>query len=226
MNLNRLFLLFMCYSVIGWFIEVIHVFLSDKKLINRGFLIGPYCPIYGLGGVLTAIILTKYKDNVIVLFVMSMFLFAVLEYFTSYLMEKLFKARWWDYSNYRFNLNGRVCLENLILFGLLGCIAVYVTNPCFIWLFSLVSSTTLKTIAIVLFIFFICDLFLSLKIINSFKNTTLCFVKKDNTEELTKKVKEILLSKSVLTKRLIVAFPKFKAVIDSHIKNKKFRKKS
>ena len=224
MNLSQLFLLFMCYSIIGWLIEVIHVFLSSKKLVNRGFLIGPYCPIYGFGGVLATITLTNYKDNVIILFVMSMFLFAVLEYFTSYLMEKLFKARWWDYSNSRFNINGRICLETLVPFGLLGCLAIYVTNPCFNLLFSLVSPTVLRTIALILFIFFTFDLCLSLKIINNFKNTTMAFLKKDNTEEITKKVKEILLSKSIWTRRLIEAFPKFKAAIGNisidHIKTK------
>ena len=120
MNLSEMFLLFICYSFIGWVIEVIYEYFVNGKLVNRGFLIGPYCPIYGVGGLIATITLTSHKDSVIILFVMSMFMFALLEYFTSYLMEKLFKARWWDYSNYKFNVNGRVCLYLSCLFGLGG----------------------------------------------------------------------------------------------------------
>ena len=215
MKLYELFLLFYCYAFFGWIIEVFFEFFKSKKFVNRGFLIGPYCPIYGVGGLIATLTLTQHKDNIIILFVMSMFLFAILEYFTSYLMEKLFKARWWDYSNYRFNIDGRICLETLVPFGLLGCFAIYIVNPCFKYLFNLANPLVLKTIVLILSLIFILDLILSLKIISSFKNTALAFLKKDNTEEITKKVKEVLLSKSVWTKRLIQAFPKVKAAISN-----------
>ena len=215
MILSELFLLFICYSFIGWLIEVIYEYFVNGKLVNRGFLIGPYCPIYGVGGVIATITLTSHKDSVVILFVMSTVLFALLEYFTSYLMEKLFKARWWDYSNYRFNINGRICLETLVPFGLLGCFAIYIVNPSFKFLFSLANPSTLNIIAIVLAIIFILDLILSLKIISSFKKTALIFLKKDNTEEITKRVKEVLISKSVWTRRLMKAFPKVKAAISN-----------
>ena len=217
MNCAELFLFFMIYSFLGWVVEVINNFIHEKRFINRGFLIGPYCPIYGVGGVIATIFLTKYKESIIVLFVMSMSLFALLEYFTSYLMEKLFKARWWDYTDYRFNINGRICLETLIPFGLLGCFAIYVVNPILFSIYSMTNIFVLRFIALVLFIIFIIDFSISLKIINSFKDTAVKFLKKDNTEEITKKVKEILLSKSVWTKRLIESFPKAKAVITNNI---------
>ncbi len=215
MSLIELFLLFICYSFIGWLIEVVFGYFANGKLINRGFLIGPYCPIYGFGGLIATLALTNYKDSVFVLFVTSMFLFAILEYFTSYLMEKLFKARWWDYSHYRFNINGRICLETLVPFGLLGCFAIYVVNPGLEFLFSLTNYNVLKIVAIILFLLLILDLILSLKIISSFKNTAFSFLKKDNTEEITKKVKEVLLTKSFWTKRLIQSFPKAKAAISN-----------
>ena len=217
MNLTEMFLLFIIYSLLGWIVEVINNLIISRKFVNRGFLIGPYCPIYGVGGLIATILLTKYKESIIVLFVMSMFLFALLEYFTSYLMEKIFKARWWDYTDYRFNINGRVCLETLVPFGLLGCFAIYVINPIIFSMFAITSVTVLRIIALILFIVFIIDFIISLKIINSFKNTAVKFLKKDNTEEITKKVKEILLSKSVWTKRLIESFPKVKAVITNNI---------
>ena len=217
MKLTEIFLLFIIYAILGWIVEVINNIVLNKKFVNRGFLIGPYCPIYGVGGVIATIFLTKYKESIIVLFVMSMFLFALLEYFTSYLMEKLFKARWWDYTDYRFNINGRICLETLIPFGLLGCFAIYVVNPILFSIYSMTNIFVLRFIALVLFIIFIIDFTISLKIINSFKDTAVKFLKKDNTEEITKKVKEILLSKSVWTKRLIESFPKAKAVITNNI---------
>lgn len=217
MRLTEMFLLFIIYAFLGWIVEIINNVVVFKKFVNRGFLIGPYCPIYGVGGLIATIFLTKYKESIIVLFVMSMFLFALLEYFTSYLMEKLFKARWWDYTDYRFNINGRICLETLIPFGLLGCFAIYVVNPIIFSIFNMTNIVVLRIIAIVIFIIFIIDFTVSLKIINSFKDTAVKFLKKDNTEEITKKVKEILLSKSVWTKRLIESFPKAKAVITNNI---------
>lgn len=217
MRLTEMFLLFIIYAFLGWIVEIINNVVVFKKFVNRGFLIGPYCPIYGVGGLIATIFLTKYKESIIVLFVMSMFLFALLEYFTSYLMEKLFKARWWDYSNYRFNINGRICLETLVPFGLLGCFAIYVVNPIIFSIFNMTNIVVLRIIAIVIFIIFIIDFTVSLKIINSFKDTAVKFLKKDNTEEITKKVKEILISKSVWTKRLIESFPKAKAVITNNI---------
>ena len=217
MRLTEMFLLFIIYAFLGWIVEIINNVVVFKKFVNRGFLIGPYCPIYGVGGLIATIFLTKYKESIIVLFVMSMFLFALLEYFTSYLMEKLFKARWWDYTDYRFNINGRICLETLIPFGLLGCFAIYVVNPIIFSIFNMTNIVVLRIIAIVIFIIFIIDFTVSLKIINSFKDTAVKFLKKDNTEEITKKVKEILISKSVWTKRLIESFPKAKAVITNNI---------
>ena len=217
MKLTEVFLLFIIYAFIGWIVEIINNIIVYKKFVNRGFLIGPYCPIYGVGGLIATIFLTKYKESIIVLFVMSMFLFALLEYFTSYLMEKLFKARWWDYTDYRFNINGRICLETLIPFGLLGCFAIYVVNPIIFSIFNITNIVFLRIIALIIFIIFIIDFTVSLKIINSFKDTAVKFLKKDNTEEITKKVKEILISKSVWTKRLIESFPKAKAVITNNI---------
>ena len=217
MKLFELFLLFIIYSNIGWLVEMFYNYITRKKIVNRGFLIGPYCPIYGVGGLIVTLFLTKYKKSIFVTFGMSVILFAILEYSTSYFMEKIFKARWWDYSDKKYNVNGRICLETLIPFGLLGCCAMYFVNPIIFSIFKLASINLLNIIALVLFIIFIIDFTFSLKIINSFKNTAVKFLKKDNTEEITKKVKEILISKSVWTKRLIESFPKVKAVISNNL---------
>ena len=222
------FLLFLIYSFIGWLIEVIGKLIEKHKFINRGFLIGPICPIYGHGCLLMILTLSRYKDNPLVLFVNAIFICSLLEYFTSYFMEKIFKARWWDYSTKRFNLNGRICAETMIPFGILGTLVICVINPIFEYLLNLFNFETIKITAVVLFIIYIIDNTISLIIMFGFKGT-LKTVEKDGTEEITKKVKNILINKNVLYKRLVEAFPNFmnpkerllliKARVEKELKN-------
>ena len=202
------FLLFLIYSFIGWLIEVIGKLIEKHKFINRGFLIGPICPIYGHGCILMILTLSRSKDNPLTLFIYAIFICSLLEYFTSYFMEKIFKARWWDYSTKRFNLNGRICAETMIPFGILGTLVICVINPIFEYLLNLFNFETIKITAIVLFIIYIIDYTISLIIMFGFKGT-LKTVEKDGTEEITKKVKKILINKNVLYKRLVEAFPNF-----------------
>ena len=130
-QLANVFILFIIYSFIGWLIEVVYTYLHYHKLSNRGFLIGPICPIYGIGGLLLIVLLSKYINDPISIFLMSIVLFAILEYLVSFLMEKIFHARWWNYSDRKFNINGRVCLETIIPFGVLGLITMYFIHPFF-----------------------------------------------------------------------------------------------
>ena len=125
-SLSTLFIIFMFYSFVGWIIESAYVYYCTKKIMNRGFLIGPCCPIYGFGCLIFILILPKYLDDPIVLFVLAATICSVLEYITSWIMEKLFKARWWDYSNKKFNINGRICLENAMGFGLGALLVMYI----------------------------------------------------------------------------------------------------
>jgi uncharacterized membrane protein len=205
----KYFLLFLFYSFLGWILEMVVCSIADKKVVNRGFLIGPYCPIYGSGCLLIISLLHKYQDDPFTLFIMAIIVCSLLEYFTSYIMEKLFKARWWDYSDRRFNINGRICLDNLVLFGVLGLLIFYVANPFFGGLIDRFNDTVLMVVAIVLFVVFIVDGIISLKVISGFKNVAKS-IHKDSTDEITSKVRELLLEKNWLYKRLIKAFD-FKA---------------
>lgn len=199
------FLLFILYSFLGWCMETVFCFYETKKWVNRGFLIGPVCPIYGCGCLLMILLLQRYLEDPIVLFVMAMLICSLLEYFTSYIMEKLFKARWWDYSHLKYNINGRICLTNILLFGLLGLLIMYIVNPFVLNILEKINGDVLIGIAIVLFIIFLVDNIISLKIISGFKNVAKS-VKKDSTEEITKKVRELLTSRGGLYKRLVSAF--------------------
>ena len=88
----KYFLLFLFYSFLGWVLEMVVCSIADKKVVNRGFLIGPYCPIYGSGCLLIISLLHKYQDDPFTLFIMAIIVCSLLEYFTSYIMEKLFKG--------------------------------------------------------------------------------------------------------------------------------------
>lgn len=211
------FLLFIIYSMMGWIMEVMCSLVNLKKFVNRGFLIGPYCPIYGSGAILITLLLNKYLNDPFTLFVMAILLCGVLEYLTSYVMEKIFHLRWWDYSKKKFNLNGRVCLDTIIPFGVLGVIIMYVTNPFFLDKINSLSGQALNIIvSIVLFVYLV-DNIISLITIFGIKRTT-AFVsrenKEDNTEEITKKVRDILLGKqkAFTQKRLVNAYPKLQTI--------------
>lgn len=211
-TIEKYILLFFIYSIAGWIIEVVGKLIEKKKFINRGFLIGPYCPIYGYGSILITILLEKYTNDVIVLFFMSMVICALLEYLTSYFMEKIFHTRWWDYSRYKFNINGRICLETMIPFGLLGCFVMYVSNPFFIKLINYTPMNVMHVISIILLVIYTADNIISFNIIKNIKITAESL--KDNTEEITKKVREVLYNKSASTRRIVDAFPNMQIIRD------------
>ena len=211
MDIKTCFLIFLVYSVMGWCMETIVCMIESKKFVNRGFLIGPCCPIYGCGGLLITLILSQISDYPIIVFFSAILICGTLEYFTSFIMEKLFNARWWDYSHKKFNINGRVCLSTASMFGILSCIILYVTNPTIFMLLSKLSSDTQNIIIIICASIFVIDCIVTLTVVSGITATIKQLNNSrtsDNTEEITKKVKEILISKSVLARRLINAFPK------------------
>lgn len=215
LNLTYYFLLFIIYSTAGWILEVTCKYIDYKRFINRGFLIGPYCPIYGYGAILITFLLYRYESDPIIMFFMTILICGTLEYVTSWTMEKLFKARWWDYSKRKFNLDGRVCLGTLVPFGIFGLILTYITNPFLIDCMNKANPNILNIISVILFFVFITDNIISTIIIIGFRKTTIKIGKEevqDNTEQITKKVREILSQKSWGYKRLINAFPKLEAI--------------
>lgn len=209
------FLLFLIYSFFGWFMEVCLKLIERKKFVNRGFLLGPYCPIYGYGAILITILLKSFKSNVVILFFMSILVCGMLEYLTSLVMEKIFRLRWWDYSKKKININGRICLNTIIPFGILGTAIMYITNPFLLDKLYMLPDNMLNVIFYILLIIYGIDNIISLTTIFKIRNTTTKINrenKEDNTEEITKKVKEILIGKSVVQRRLVNAYPKLQAV--------------
>ena len=146
------FVWFIAYSVVGWLYESALCSISGRKLVNRGFLNGPVCPIYGFGACLAIAALYGRISNVFLLFIAAAVLTCALEYLTSWLMEKLFQARWWDYSDRRFNLNGRVSLAGALVFGALSVLLIKLIHPFVIVLTDRVPAAILTLAAVLAFL--------------------------------------------------------------------------
>ena len=157
--------------------------------------------------------LTHYKGDIVTVFILALFICSFAEYITSYVMEKLFNTRWWDYTDEKFNLEGRICLKNCFYFGLLGVLLVYIVNPMFVRILNNINDGNLKIIGIIVLFYFIFDYVLSFWLISKLKDNYNIELK-DMTEDLTKKRKNILKKeKRKLQRRLIKAFPDLKPII-------------
>lgn len=214
------FLLYFIYSIIGWFLEVGLAFYEHKKFVNRGFLIGPYCPIYGVGCLLLTILLSKYINEPGVIFAFSIFICATLEYLTSYLMEKIFKLRWWDYSNMKFNINGRICLETLIPFGIIGVLVVKYISPFLINTINSINFNVLVIINIIILSILITDILISFNVVFNLKNVTKS-LNKDSTEEIKKAIYKFIHNNIFMYNRIVKAFPNMKKIINEQKKRNK-----
>lgn len=148
-NVDSVVLSFFIYCVLGWICEVIYCSVPKRKFINRGFLFGPYLPIYGFGAMTVILLLEPVFDYWWAVFLLGMLITSAMEYVTSFALEKLFKVKLWDYSNMKFNINGRVCLLNSTLFGLLCLFIVYVVNKPIYGFLSGLGDTLVDVLALV-----------------------------------------------------------------------------
>lgn len=220
MPITYFFLLFIIYSFIGWFYESTICSLSKyHKLINRGCLTGPYCPIYGTGAIVN-IILLQNVNSILGIFVVAALTSVVIEYVTSYTMEKLFEARWWDYSHYRLNINGRVCFRVMVIFGVGNVLLLKVIHPEISKLVNHLSSNMIYSISLLLMILFITDLVLTTIGLTQFTSKlkliySELYHKRNNSviskEELTKVIKENIKMLKKRYTRILHAFPRFKS---------------
>lgn len=218
MYIVNIFLFFIIYSILGWVAEIFFILITKKKLTNRGFLIGPYCPIYGVGCVLIIYILKPLINYPILLFLCSILICSILEYTTSYILEKIFHARWWDYSKDNLNINGRISLRTMIPFGIMACVIMYILDPIITNILANFKDKTKIILAITSFIIIMLDIIISITIITHFRKTIKNQTRKecDNTAEITEYTKQTLMKKSNLYRYLVTSCPNLK----SKIKNK------
>ena len=158
-----LFLYFILYSFLGWCCETVYCSVIQRRWVNRGFLNGPLCPVYGFGALLVLFLLRDVRHSFTALFLSGMVVTSVLEYLTSYILEKLFHMHWWDYSHMRFNLNGRVCLLNSCEFGLLSVFVVMFLHPAVTGLVGKVPAAVRAAAAALLLAAVLSDTFVTVR---------------------------------------------------------------
>ncbi len=140
LSFSDILLYFLLYAIVGYMLEVIFAALVLGKFVNRGFLNGPWCPIYGFGVVVVAIALKPVSDNMIVLFIGSVIVTSAIEFVTGFVLEKVFNQRWWDYSDAPFNLCGYICLKFSLLWGVACVFVVKLIFPFTDWIASLLRN--------------------------------------------------------------------------------------
>ena len=223
-------LLFFIYSFIGWTIEEIDILVETKELTYRGFLVGPICPIYGFSSLIMILLLSVFKDNIILLFLSSFIICTFVEYLTSYVMEKMFNVRWWDYSQMKFNINGRVALRNSLFFGIMGVLLVYYINPFLLDLLTKVDFNIISKVSYILFGVCVMDFIVSFNILLNLKKMLILesisvkskvgnLFKKDSTVEISKAVRDKLSGVSVFYRKVLKSFPGSRLI--KSMKNKK-----
>lgn len=162
-NIYQWLIFFYIYCFFGWCIESTIVSVEDKRLVNRGFLNGPFLPIYGFGAIIVLFITLPFKKNIIEVYFLGMIGATILEYFTGCLMEAIFKIKYWDYSYYKIQYKGRICLVSSLFWGVLSVLLTYfIHKPIEKYVLNL-NSTLIIFLDIVISIFFVADIIVSAK---------------------------------------------------------------
>ena len=240
MVLLKLFLYFIIYSVIGWIYESILCSVLERKLVNRGFLNGPLCPIYGTGAMLILLVFYGKDTALLPLFLSSMILTSVVEYITSVLLEVFFKAKWWDYTNRPFNIHGRVYLTGALVFATLSVVLIRYVHPFMISIIDRLSLNTIIILSISIAIIFLYDIYITVTHVlklktrlstarqeidrllkeGAIKMEELKVLLQDRIEDTviyTDKVKALFKKGRYQNRRLFKAFPQLKPVKNSEI---------
>ena len=209
-NLTNLIILFFSFSVLGWMIEVSLKFIDFGRFINRGFFIGPYCPIYGLGSILIILVTQNFREHSPALvFLISLLVCGLVEYLVSYFLEVRYHARWWDYSNRPMNLNGRIWIGNLVLFGLGGLAIDRVFEPWIMDGLALMPLVWKQGLALAIVLVMLVDLILSYFVMKLVK-VNVEGSKADNTQAIRQEMKVLVTNKNILYRRFINAYPDVK----------------
>ena len=216
MNFPYLFLVFMLYSVVGYLCEIVCSSIKQKKIVNRGFLCGPYCPIYGVGSLFILFLLLRFKEDPVIVFVLGAIITSAIEYVTSFVLEKIFHNKWWDYSDEKFNVHGRIFLFNSLLFGFGTLIIIYTGNDIITKILSYFSPFAMNCIAYGLLVIFILDMIYSFIIAYNLRNRIIICEELKNEKlarlpgMLEKIMKERVAKFKTYPKRLLEAFPNLK----------------
>ena len=206
---TNIILQFFIFGFAGWCMEVALKYRQFHRFINRGFLTGPILPIYGFGVILITLVvgnLASVESGVVMTFALSFVICGVVEYLTSFVLEKIFHARWWDYSQKPMNLHGRVWIGNLVLFGLAGVAIIHIVNPVLFPALDRIPVNVRRTTAVVLLAVIAADYVISYFVLKLVK-VGVDSSEADNTEEISKEVRQLLTNKSYFYSRFADAYP-------------------
>lgn len=177
---------FIIYSFLGWVLETVFRSICERKIINTGFLYGPVCPIYGIGAIIMLLGLNSLKGKYILIFVISFIVLTLWEYLVGWFLEKTFKTKYWDYSNHKFNIQGRVCLTNSFFWGILGVLFINFVHPFIQDCILNIDIVLLKYIMYILLCLMIIDAVISIVKVKNIKSAL------EKVENINKEIKEKL----------------------------------
>ena len=152
MGIYEILAYFFVYGVLGWCVEVAFAAVKEGRFVNRGFLNGPICPIYGVGVVSVIFSLQGFSESLLILYLASAVLVTFIEWLTGYVMDRIFHQKWWDYSGQRFQFEGHICLKYSVIWGLSALLAIFVLNPIFLTLVDLIPRTAGEIALLVVYI--------------------------------------------------------------------------
>lgn len=190
----KIVMYFIIYSFFGWVMESVLKTIDQKKPVNSGFLYGPFCPIYGFGAIIMFLFLDAFKSNIIVLYIMAFFILSLWEYIVGWGLEKAFNTKYWDYTNYKINIKGRVCLINSLFWGFLGVVFTKYIHPFIMDKVDIINTNDLIFYTVILLIIIIVDTIVSIIKVNNIK------LNLEKLKELTSTIKEKIEEKE--TKKL------------------------
>ncbi len=185
-NLLDIITYFIIYSFLGWVMESIVRSICERKLINTGFLKGPFCPIYGIGATIMFLFLDKFENKPILLFFIAIIVLSAWEYIVGVFLEKTFNTKYWDYSDHKINFQGRICLTNSLCWGVLGVLFVKYIHPFIQETIEKIDVNLINYVIAVLFTVFLVDMVISIIHIKNMKSTL------NKIENINKEIKEKL----------------------------------
>ena len=178
---------FVIYSFLGWILESIVRTICERRIINTGFLIGPFCPIYGFGAIIMILFLDQFKNNIILLFFSSFIILSLWEYVVGVLLEKFFATKYWEYSDHKFNYKGRICLTNSIAWGILGVLFINYIHPTITQLLEHIDFIYVAIITSIIAVILLIDAIISIIKVKNIKTTL------EKIEEINEQIKQKLL---------------------------------
>lgn len=210
--------LFYFYSFMGWCFESIYVSVAEKRLVNRGFMRGPYIPLYGCAGIMMLVISKPFYDNLVLVYIAGCIGATILEYSTGVLMERLFKVRYWDYSHKKFNYKGHICLESSLFWGVPTVVFTHYLQIPIEKAVMAIPNNILSVVTLVVTGIFSCDFMLAFKTAIELRDI-LIYMDKARTEmrKMQKRLEVIIAFKGEAVKESINKVGEIGAGISSGI---------